>query len=226
MDHLYQRKTLHILIKKRILNKLFELEIYNKNGEKVLEHIRTISLLIYVNILVLVKNIVIYEEIINFITIPIINIIVLILRKLYRNYTKVNGRVYINPTKDFRVTLILIQLLIIGIIFLTYSFKQHYIILIFITVLIILNTITLFKSKLHILTRKGREEYAKVYGLKAYIIDYSLMSKRDVESTIIWDEYLAYAVAFSIPNKITDRFNSSLMEANIILQKIDKFITS
>ena len=52
------------------------------------------------------------------------------------------------------------------------------------------------------------------------------MNERDVDSATIWDEYLAYAVAFSIPNKITNRFKTALMESNIILQNIDKFITS
>ena len=74
------------------------------------------------------------------------------------------------------------------------------------------------------LQKNGRIEYARVLGLKHYIEDYSLMEKRDLESVIIWDEYLAYAVAFGIPNKITRKFKENLMEINVILQTLDEFL--
>ena len=45
-----------------------------------------------------------------------------------------------------------------------------------------------------------------------------------LESTIIWDEYLAYAVAFGIPNKIIEKFNEGLMNTNIIIQKIESIL--
>ena len=50
--------------------------------------------------------------------------------------------------------------------------------------------------------------------------------QKNVTITSYDDEYLAYSVAFSIPNKITSRFNEVLMNSNIILQRIDKFIRS
>ena len=90
--------------------------------------------------------------------------------------------------------------------------------------MIILNTVLLIKSRTHIFTSTGIIEYNKAKGLKSYIEDYSLMKQRDIDSVIIWDEYLAYAVAFGIPNKITDKFNEKLMIANITLQKIDKIL--
>lgn len=212
-------------IKKKILDKLFELEIYSKKGENILESIRTISILVYVNIIILIRNI-LYTDSSNFILIFVVNIIALLLIKLYRHLIDNNKELYRKTGKGFSLMWSLILLLIIGVMLLISSFKQHYIILTLIAVLIILNTIVMCKSKLHVLTKKGKEEYAKVYGLKLYIVDFSLMNERDVDSTIIWDEYLAYAVAFSIPNKITSRFKSELMETNIILQNIDKFITS
>ena len=212
-------------IKKKILNKLFELEIYNKKGETILGVIKTINILNYMNIFLLLKNI-IYTGSYNFIIIFIINIIALLIINLYKHLIKENKDLYRKTGKGFSLSMSLMLLLILGIISLILSLKQHYIILIMILILIILNIITTLKSKLHILTKTGKEEYAKVYGLKSYIVDFSLMNERDVDGAIIWDEYLAYAVAFSIPNKITNRFKSELMEINIILQNIDKFITS
>ena len=213
-------------IKEKILDRLFALKIYSIKGEMFLKHIRIISLLIYVNICVLIINIVNANSM-SFILIFVINIITLLLIKFLIYVIKGNKIIFIIKGKTgggFALTFSLMILLITSSILLIYAFKQHFIILIMIMMIIILNTIILLKSKLHILTKKGKDEYTKVYGLKSYILDFSLMSERDVDSTIIWDDYLAYAVAFSIPNKIMDRFKSGLMKSNIILQNIDKFI--
>lgn len=214
-------------IKKKILDKLFELELYSKKGEIVLERIRTISIMIYVNIIILLRNILLTDRL-NFIMILIVNIIVFLLIKMCMHMIKNNKPLYIKTGdgKKFTLAINLVALLIIDIMILVGSLGEHYIIFTMLLVVIILNSICMYKSKRHILTQKGKDEYKKVYGLKSYIMDFSVMSEKDVDSAIIWDEYLAYAVAFSIPNKITSKFNSTLIEANIILQNIDKFIMS
>lgn len=213
-------------IKKKILDKLFCLEIYSKEAEKKLEQIRDISLLIYVNVCVLI-NCILDQECYTLIAILAINIGVLLVIKFLRYLITENKIIISKGGKSgngFAMTFFLMIILICVTILVIYAFKEHYIILSMLLVVVILNTTIFRKSKLHILTPKGQEEFAKAYGLKSYILDFSLMQERDVDSSIIWDEYLAYAVAFSIPNKITDKFNSALMESNIILQKIDRFM--
>lgn len=212
-------------IKKKILNKLYSLDIYSKLGEYILKIIRKISILIYVNIFMLVRNIIANDSS-NFIKILSINVITLLITYLVDHLKNNNKQISIKRGRGFSLAFGIITLLILNIMLLFSSFSQHYIILTMLAIIIILNTIIFCKSKLHILTKTGREEYAKVYGLKSYILDFSIMKENDIDSAIIWDEYLAYAVAFSIPNKITNKFNSALMESNIILQNIDKFITS
>ena len=87
-----------------------------------------------------------------------------------------------------------------------------------------MNILTYAKTKLYILTPKGKCELEKAQGLKNYILDYSLMKERELKSVIIWDEFLAYAVAFGIPNKITDIFNENLMNTNIVIQRIESIL--
>ena len=96
--------------------------------------------------------------------------------------------------------------------------------LIFYIVLLVINILLMKKANNHLLTPEGRKEYQKAYGLKSYIEDFSLMKERELDSTILWDDYLTYAIAFGISNKVTDRFDEEFMNINIILQKIDKFL--
>lgn len=64
-------------------------------------------------------------------------------------------------------------------------------------------------------TNKGKIEKRKLLGLKKYINEYSLIKDRDLNAVIVWDEYLAYATAFGIPNKVTDKIYKSIYNANI-----------
>lgn len=92
------------------------------------------------------------------------------------------------------------------------------------SLLVILNIITIKLTQTHIFTLKGKEEYIKAQCLKAYIEDYSLLDEKDIESTIIWEDYLAYAVAFGISNKVTDKFSEGLLNLNLALQDLDKVL--
>lgn len=73
-------------------------------------------------------------------------------------------------------------------------------------------------------TEQGIREKRKVLELKNYIVQYSLMKERDLADTILWDKYLAYAIAFGITNKITDKVYSEWLTTNIALQVIDDMI--
>lgn len=43
----------------------------------------------------------------------------------------------------------------------------------------------------------------------------NLINKGNIECiNILWDDYLTYAIAFGISNKVTDRFGEELMNAN------------
>ena len=87
--------------------------------------------------------------------------------------------------------------------------------------ILLLNIYVIHKSKKNILTEKGKKEQLELIKLKNYITEYSLMKDRDLNSVIIWDEYLAYATAFGIPSKITNSIYEGWYNMNLDLQIID-----
>lgn len=104
--------------------------------------------------------------------------------------------------------------------------KYHFIFFISTVLVFILNLYTIHKCKSIALSKKGREEQIKLLELKKYINDYSLIKNRDLESVIIWDEYLAYATAFGIPNNVTNKIYEKWYKMNLNLQLIDKLFNS
>lgn len=91
-------------------------------------------------------------------------------------------------------------------------------------IIILLDLLFVFMTKKQFLTRKGKEERRKILEFKKYIEEYSIMEERDLQDTILWDKYLAYATAFEIPNKVTKKVYEEYMNANILLQTIEKII--
>ena len=91
-------------------------------------------------------------------------------------------------------------------------------------IIILLDLLFVFMTKKQFLTRKGKEERRKILELKKYIEEYSIMEERNLQDTVLWDKYLAYATAFGIPNKVTKKVYEEYMNANILLQTIEKII--
>ena len=96
--------------------------------------------------------------------------------------------------------------------------------LIFALCTVILNIYTIYKSQANVLTKEGKNEQIELLKLKNYINKYSLIKNRDLESVIVWDEYLAYATAFGIPNKVTNTVYESWYNLNMNLQLIEKIL--
>ena len=124
--------------------------------------------------------------------------------------------------KGTDITAILaIVFLLILIISTSINVAKYHIIFFVVTLLTIcLNIYIAYRSQYTILTKKGKEEQLKLFELKNYINDYSLIKNRDLESAIIWDRYLAYATAFGIPNKITSSIYEKWYNINIDLQVV------
>lgn len=211
------------VIKEKIKKRLFDYHIYSKVGEVVLKILRVISIIILINIPyilfvvlipsgeIILSNIWIYN-----LMIALAVIVIDINLKSQKKIKFEGGLIYQRVFAIF---------FIIGVIVLVWNnWYKHLGAIILISIIFILNLIIFIKSKSHVFTRTGKIEFARVQGLKNYIVDYSLMKERELDSVIIWDEYLAYAVAFGIPNKITDKFNENLMNTNIVLQKLENIL--
>ncbi len=55
------------------------------------------------------------------------------------------------------------------------------------------------------LTESGINEFQKIYGLKKYLSDFSLIDERTVGDISIWQEYLVYASLFGIADKVAEQ---------------------
>lgn len=56
----------------------------------------------------------------------------------------------------------------------------------------------------------GEEIDYKLAGLKNFIEDFSILSEREKEEVVIWDEYLIYSVMFNDNNKIIDEYKDKV----------------
>ena len=216
-------------IKEIIEKNLFDYNIYSKTGEMVLKMLKVISMTILLNMVYMLCIVVNPVEKLDLIDLGRFNILAMSISIFASDF-------YIDITKSKKVISVglinkniihkisFIMLSIITILCLIYQGYKHIGAILVIAIIFILNIIVLRKANTHILTKTGIFEFTRAQGLKDYIVDYSLMKERDIESTIIWDEYLAYAVAFGIPNKITNKFCENLMNTNIILQKIESVL--
>lgn len=127
-----------------------------------------------------------------------------------------------NKRKNMLIPIILMLFVMIGT--LIYVAKYHIIFLTIIILTFALNIYTAYRSQAIVLTKKGKSEQSKLIELKNYLNDYSLMKDRDLKSVIIWDEYLAYATAFGIPNKVTDKIYEGWYNLNLNLQVVEKIL--
>ena len=52
------------------------------------------------------------------------------------------------------------------------------------------------------LTKKGQQELDEVYGLKHFLLDFSLIQERGVREAVIWQDYMVYALMLGIADKL------------------------
>lgn len=208
-------------IRKNITDEFYNLEIYDRNKENILKKIKKTSIAIicimiiyFIYMLYGAKFTIISAVIVGIIGLPVIllikksksvRVIPILLAPIIYLFIAFIGSIIMNikPMKAFSIKTIDI----LAVIFIT-----------------IINYIIIRISKRHVFTQKGMREYEKIRGLNDYILDYSLIKERDMDSVIIWDKYLVYATAFGIPNKVTDRFSEVLMNITEMLDKINKLL--
>ena len=76
------------------------------------------------------------------------------------------------------------------------------ILLLILTVIIQLIMFCVVSSKTNVLTQEGVDEQEKWKGLKKYMEDFSMLDKREIPEVTIWEEFLVYATAFGIADKV------------------------
>lgn len=58
------------------------------------------------------------------------------------------------------------------------------------------------KKNINVLTQKGINDKEKWKGLKKYMEDFSLLNEKEVPAIDVWEQYLVYATAFGIADKV------------------------
>lgn len=85
---------------------------------------------------------------------------------------------------------------VMTIIFLTWAFP--------VSIVMFINGIlcSKIKKRINVLTQKGINEKEKWKGLKKYMEDFSLLKEKEIPAIEVWEEYLVYATAFGIAQKV------------------------
>ncbi len=65
------------------------------------------------------------------------------------------------------------------------------------------------KNKISVMTKEGAEEQEEWKGLKRYMENFSLLEEREIPELAIWEEYLVYATAFGIADKVIEQMKAA-----------------
>lgn len=210
-------------IKNLLLEKIFEMNIFSGELTIVNKIIQLSAILISLNLpLIFLKDTNVFWQLILLVNIFIIVSYV----KKNKNKTTMQEEMIENSggRSRHKAELIVAYIGIVCIIITSGIYVAKYYFVFFIITLLIfaLNLYTALQTQAVALTGNGKKEQAKLMELKKYIDDYSLIKNRDLQSVIIWDEYLAYATAFGIPNKVTDSIYEGWYNLNLNLQVVEK----
>lgn len=210
-------------IKNLLLEKIFEMNIFSGELTIVNKIIQLSAILISLNLpLIFLKDTNAFWQLILLVNIFIIVSYV----KKNKNKTTMQEEMIENSggRSRHKAELIVAYIGIVCIIITSGIYVAKYYFVFFIITLLIfaLNLYTALQTQAVALTGNGKKEQAKLMELKKYIDDYSLIKNRDLQSVIIWDEYLAYATAFGIPNKVTDSIYEGWYNLNLNLQVLEK----
>lgn len=87
-----------------------------------------------------------------------------------------------------------------------------------------INTIltAVIAGKFSTLTQKGIDEREKWKGLKKYMEDFSLLNEKEIPALTLWEEFLVYATAFGIANKVIKQLKLVYPE----IENMDNFNTT
>lgn len=133
-----------------------------------------------------------------------------VIETLNGNIRKVNSekrkRIHGEYTWDISVN--------IGIIILVVALTWFFLNLLFmiIAILPIISLVLLFRIKrvTYYLSEKGLEESQKWQGLKKYLEDYSLLNEKRTRDLGLWEQFLVYATAFGISDKVIEEIKTEI----------------
>ena len=69
-----------------------------------------------------------------------------------------------------------------------------------------------YASKINVYTQKGIDESQMWKGVKKYMEDFSMLDKREIPEIVIWEQFLVYATAFGIADKVIKQLKAVYKE--------------
>lgn len=79
-------------------------------------------------------------------------------------------------------------------------------------------------DNLKALTAAGKRELQELIGLKRYLLDFSLLSERNVGETFLWQEYMVYAMLLGIAKQVLSQLQTLYPSQLPQLQQYDRYI--
>ena len=70
-----------------------------------------------------------------------------------------------------------------------------------------------------------KEEATKLLGLKRFLLDYSLINKREVIEVKLWEDYLIFAQILGIADKVSEQFSKLYPDMNSLSNINTEFTT-
>lgn len=69
-----------------------------------------------------------------------------------------------------------------------------------------------YAKRINVYTQKGIDEKQMWKGLKKYMEDFSMLDKREIPEIVIWEQFLVYATAFGIADKVIKQLKAVYKE--------------
>ena len=76
------------------------------------------------------------------------------------------------------------------------------------------------------LTESGRKELSEILGLKKFLLDFSLIRERGVAETVIWQDYMVYALLTGIADKVEKQIRDLYPDYIPQLDQYQRYIRS
>lgn len=72
------------------------------------------------------------------------------------------------------------------------------------------------------LTDEGKRQLDEILGLKRFLLDFSLIHERGVKETVIWQDYMIYALLLGIADKVAPQIRKMYPEALPQIQQFER----
>lgn len=72
------------------------------------------------------------------------------------------------------------------------------------------------------LTKDGKRQLDEILGLKRFLLDFSLIHEREVKETIIWQDYMVYALLLGIADQVLPQIRALYPESLPQLQNFER----